>query len=92
MDATTLIVSQQTTDIMVLKKFTKKRKLIELEAKAKEAEQEKVRTKKSQDAATEKVAGELVAAQKTAELEKQGLTRLKAQLDKCIVKAPAMAS
>lgn len=87
-DATTLIVSQQTTDIMVLKKFTKKRKLIELEAKAKEAEQEKERTKKSQDAATEKVAGELVAAQKTAELEKQGLTRLKAQLDKCIVKAP----
>ncbi len=87
-DATTLIVEQQTTDIMVLTKFTKKRKMIELEAKAKDAERDLERTKKSQDAATEKVAGELVAAEKTAELEKQGLTRLQAQLDKCIVKAP----
>lgn len=87
-DATTLIVSQQSADITVLTKYTKKRKTTELEAKAKEAEQELARTKKSQDAATEKVAGELVAAKKTAELEKQELARLQAQLDKCIVKAP----
>lgn len=86
--ATELIVEQQTADITVLTKFTKKRKMTELEAKAKEAEQELIRTKKSQDAATEKVAGELAAAQKTAELEKQELARLQAQLDKCIVKAP----
>lgn len=87
-DAQQLMVSQLDADFNLLEEFTKKRKIIELEAKAKEAEQERVRTKKSQDAATEKVAGELSAAQKTAELEKQELVRLKAQLDKCIVKAP----
>lgn len=86
--ATELIVEQQTSDITVLTKFTYKRKTTELEAKAKEAEQELKRTKKSQEAATEKVAGELAAAQKTADLENLELTRLKAQLDKCIVKAP----
>jgi HlyD family secretion protein len=86
--STTLIVRQMEADIDVLKVYTKKRKTIELQAKAKEAEQECIRTKKSQDAATEKVAGELAAAQKTAELEKQELKRLQAQLDKCVVKAP----
>ena len=86
--ATKLIVAQQTADIDVLTKFTYERKTTELEAKAKEAERELERTKKSQDAATEKVAGELAAAQKTAELEKQELVRLQAQLDKCVVKAP----
>ncbi len=87
-DAAELMVSQLKADLNLLEEFTKKRKIIELEAKAKEAEQERLRTKKSQDAATEKVAGELSAAQKTLELEKQELVRLKAQLDKCIVKAP----
>jgi HlyD family secretion protein len=87
--ATELIVSQMDADIKVLTEYTKERKTTELIAKAKEAEQELDRTKKSQEAATEKVAGELIAAQKTAELQKQGLARLQAQLDKCIVKAPS---
>ena len=87
-DATKLMVSQLEADKNLLEQFTYKRKMIELRAKAKEAEQELIRTKKSQDAATEKVAGELVAAQKTAEFENQELARLKAQLDKCIVRAP----
>jgi HlyD family secretion protein len=86
--ATELIVKQQSSDITVLKKFTYERKTTELDAKAKEAFRELDRTKKSQEAATEKVAGELAAAKKTAELENQELTRLQAQLDKCIVKAP----
>ena len=87
-DATKFIVSQQTADIGVLTEFTYKRKITELKAKAKEAKLELERTTKSQNAATEKAAGELVAAQKTAELEKQELKRIQAQLDKCIVKAP----
>lgn len=87
-DATKLSVKQQVADIKVLTDYTKKRKMLELAAKAEEAKRELDRTKKSQDAATEKVAGELAAAEKTAELEKQELTRLQAQLDRCIVKAP----
>jgi HlyD family secretion protein len=86
--STDLIVRQLKADITVLTDYTKKRKMIELKAKADEAERELERTKKSQDAATQKVAGELAAAQKTADLEKQELVRLQAQLDKCVVKAP----
>ncbi|MCE9529131.1 MAG: efflux RND transporter periplasmic adaptor subunit [Planctomycetales bacterium] len=86
--ATELIVEQQTADIKVLTEFSYVRKVTELKAKAKEAARELERTKKSQDAATAKVAAELAAAIKTADLEKQELTRLKSQLDKCIVKAP----
>jgi len=87
-DAQEFMVSQLDADVKLLEEFTRNRKVIELKAKAKEAQQELVRTKKSQDTATEKVAGELAAAQKTAELEKQELVRLQAQLDKCVVKAP----
>jgi HlyD family secretion protein len=81
-------VKQQSADLMVLQKFTKKRKEIELKAKADDADRELVRTKKSQDAATEKAKSEHSGAVKTAELEKQQLVRLKAQLDKCVVTAP----
>ena len=87
-DATTLSVKQQEADIKVLEDYTKKRKVLELEAKAADAKRDLERTQKSQAAATAKVAAELAAAIKTADLEKQELTRLKSQLDKCIVTAP----
>src|SRR5262245_46991881 len=70
---------QQEADLNVLVKFTKKRKEIELKAKAVDADRELSRTKKSQDAATDKAVSEHTGAVKTAELEKQQLDRLKAQ-------------
>jgi HlyD family secretion protein len=87
-EAMRLIVNQQERDVELLKKYTYKRKITEFEAKAKDTERELVRTKKSQEAATGKATNELQAAEKTAAIELQELNRLKAQLDKCIVKAP----
>lgn len=81
-------VRQQEADLSVLQKFTKIRKVTELKAKDEEARREKQRTEKSQAAATEKAQNELSAAQKTAELEKRELARLRLQLDKCIILAP----
>jgi HlyD family secretion protein len=81
-------VKQQQADLTVLEKFTKKRKLTELAAKAKDAGRDLERTKKSQAAATDKATGEVSAAKKTGELENLFLGRLKAQLEKCVVKAP----
>jgi RND family efflux transporter MFP subunit len=81
-------VKQAEADLMVLEKFTRKRKQTELEAKAKDADRDLDRTKKSQEAATDKAGTEVTAAEKTSEIEKKQLERLKAQLDKCEVKAP----
>ena len=81
-------VNESKADLMVLETFTKVRKETELTAKAKDAERDLDRTRKSQDAATEKAANEVKAAQKTAEIEKKQLERLKAQMEKCEVKAP----
>ncbi|WP_088259116.1 efflux RND transporter periplasmic adaptor subunit [Fimbriiglobus ruber] len=82
-------VRQQEADLKVLEKFTKVRKVTELEAKAKDAKRELDRTKKTQAAATEKAENEMKAARKTADLEKKQLERLKLQLNNCVVKAPA---
>ncbi|MBI3409810.1 MAG: efflux RND transporter periplasmic adaptor subunit [Planctomycetes bacterium] len=79
---------QQEADLMVYEKFTKLRKTTELKAKAEEAHRELERTKKSQAAAVEKNTNELQSTTKTAGLEKRHLERLRAQLDKCVVKAP----
>jgi RND family efflux transporter MFP subunit len=81
-------VRQAEDDLMVLEKFTRKRKQTELEAKAKDAERDLERTKKSQEAANEKAQTEVTAAGKTADIEKKQLERLQAQLDKCELKAP----
>jgi RND family efflux transporter MFP subunit len=82
-------VKQAEADLMVLEKFTRRRKQTELEAKAKDAERDLVRTNKSQEAATEKALTETLSAEKTADIEKKQLERLKTQLDKCEVKAPS---
>jgi len=81
-------VKQAEDDLMVLEKFTRRRKQTELEAKAKDAERDLERTKKSQEAATDKAKTEVSASEKTADIEKKQLERLKAQLDKCELKAP----
>jgi RND family efflux transporter MFP subunit len=81
-------VSQQEADLRVFQEFTYRRKTTELKAKAEDAKRELQRTKKSQEAATEKAKNELSGAQKTSELQKQQLDRLKEQLDKCVIKAP----
>jgi RND family efflux transporter MFP subunit len=81
-------VQQQEADLEVFTRFTRKRKITELAAKAKEAARDLERTKKSQAAATEKAANEASGARKTADLEKRQLARLREQLSKCEVKAP----
>lgn len=80
-------VEQLDADLMVLKNFTRKRKRTELKAKAEDANLELARTKKSQEAATQKAESELASAKSTAEIEKVELDRLKAQLDKCKILA-----
>ena len=82
------VARQQEADLKVLKMFTRRRKSTELKAKAEESLREVDRANKTQTAATEKASNEVVAARKTAELEKEQLGRLKKQLDKCVVKAP----
>ena len=81
-------VQEKEADLDVFTRFTRKRTIAELEAKAKEAGRDLERTKKSQQAATEKAVNEATAARKTADLEKRQLERLKEQLHKCEVKAP----
>ncbi len=81
-------VRQQEADLRVFEKWTKLKKTTELKAKADDARRELERTKKSQQAAVEKAANELQAAEKTAGLEKRHLERLQAQREKCVVKAP----
>lgn len=81
-------VRQQEAELRVFEKFSRMKKQVELKAKAEDAARELERTKKSQAAATEKAENEVTSARKTAVLEKKQLERLKAQLDKCEVKAP----
>lgn len=81
-------VREQEADLMVLEKFTKRKKLTELRGKLDDARREKERAEKGLKATVEKCDSELSAARKTAELEKKQLERLRQQLDKCVVKAP----
>ena len=87
-DGKQFAVNQQEADLRVLEKFTKNRKLVELQAKAEDADRELERVKKSQAAASEKAATDVKSAERTATLEKGQLERLEAQLEKCIVTAP----
>jgi RND family efflux transporter MFP subunit len=81
-------VSQGEADLGLLKEFDRKRKVTELEGKAREAERELERTKESQSAATAKAKSEFDAAVITVKLEKQALDRIQAQMEKCVIKAP----
>lgn len=79
---------QKDADLMVLEKFTKKRKLTELRGNAVEAKKELERTRKIQAAATAKAESDLNAAVNTAALEKTQLDRLREQLQHCSIEAP----
>lgn len=81
-------VREQEADLMQLEKYTRKKKLTELEGKLDDARRELDRAEKSLKATVEKAQSELSAAEKTATLEKRELERLKLQEGKCVVKAP----
>jgi RND family efflux transporter MFP subunit len=81
-------VTQGEAELKALEKFERDRKITELKGKAREAERELDRTKKSQKAATEKAQSEADAAESTEKLEKETLERIKAQMARCVIKAP----
>jgi RND family efflux transporter MFP subunit len=80
--------SQAEDELGVLMDFDRPRKITELKGKAREAERELERTKKSQKAATAKAKSEAEAAEVTEKLEKQTLDRIQAQMERCVIKAP----
>jgi HlyD family secretion protein len=82
------MVSQGEAELGLLTEFEKHRKLTELEGKAREAERELDRTKKSQKAATSKCKSEADSTAVTTKLEKQTLDRLLEQITRCAIKAP----
>jgi HlyD family secretion protein len=82
-------VTSAIAGITVLEKFTRKKKITELAAKAKEAERELERTKETQKSAIESAEAELKAAENNATVEKRELERIKEQIDRCTIKAPS---
>ncbi len=81
-------LSSDAGNLLVLEKFERERKVVEFEAKAKDAERNMERTKASGRAAVTKAQSDYEGSTITESLEKKTLERFKAQLDKCIVKAP----
>lgn len=81
-------VTQGEAELKALKDFERIRKVTEFKGKAREADRELDRTKKSQKAATEKAQSEADAAASTEKLEKETLDRIKAQMERCVIKAP----
>ncbi|QEL16112.1 efflux RND transporter periplasmic adaptor subunit [Limnoglobus roseus] len=82
-------VTSAEADLTLLEKFTRKKKITELKAKADEAERELKRTKETQQSLIEKAEGELKSAESTAEIEKKQLTRLQQQIERCTIHAPS---
>jgi RND family efflux transporter MFP subunit len=82
------LVTQGEAELKALEKFERDRKITEFKGKAREAERELDRTKKSQKAATEKAQSEADAAASTEKLEKETLDRIQAQMARCVIKAP----
>jgi RND family efflux transporter MFP subunit len=81
-------VDQNLAKLTLLETVTKQRKLLELEAKSKDAKRELERTEKSQRAATEKAKGDKSAAEKTLVIEKKTLERIEDQIARCVIRAP----
>jgi RND family efflux transporter MFP subunit len=82
------MVSQGEAELGLLTEFDRNRKVTELEGKAREAERELERTKKSQKAATAKCKSEAESTAITSRLEKQTFVRIQEQIAKCVLKAP----
>jgi RND family efflux transporter MFP subunit len=79
---------EKEAELMVLQKFTRTKKLTELQGKADETKMVLEQTKKIQGAALAKAESDMKAAAKTAELEKRTFDRTKEQLSKSVLKAP----
>lgn len=82
-------VASAEADLYILEKFERRKQVMDLTTKAADADRELGRTKESQQAAIEKAEGELKATDKTAEIEKGQLERLRKQMDRCTIKAPS---
>ncbi len=74
--------------LLVLERFTKERKEVELTAKAEEAVRELERIRSSNAAAVTKAETDLEVARATAQLELQQLQKIEEQLRRCDVRAP----
>lgn len=81
-------LSSNENKLMVLEKFDKERKVTELQAKARDAERDLERTKKSSAASIEKAKSDLEASESTMKLEKATLDRIEEQLKKTVMNAP----
>jgi HlyD family secretion protein len=81
-------VRQQEADLNHMEKNVRRMKVVELEGKLDDARRELDRAQKSLKSTVEKAESEQSAARKTAALEQRELDRLRAQLGKCVVKAP----
>ena len=82
------LVREGEAELGMLQEFDRKQKIAELDGKEKETREELLRTKESQKAATEKAVSDLEGAEVNARLEKAALERNKAQIDRCVIKAP----
>jgi RND family efflux transporter MFP subunit len=82
-------LDQNSGALALLENVTKKRDLLELEAKATNARRDRERAQQSADAATEKARGDLRASEKTLEIEKSTLKRIEDQVSRCQIKAPS---
>lgn len=81
-------VNQGQAELEVLEEYDRERKITELKGKAREAERELERTKKSQKAATAKCKSEADSTAITTRLERQTFDRLTEQIERCTIKAP----
>ena len=82
-------VSSAEAELKVLEKFTRKKKITELRAKAKDAELEMKRTQETQKSLIESAEAELKAAENNLISEKNELERVQKQIDSCTIVAPS---
>ncbi|MBL8867479.1 MAG: efflux RND transporter periplasmic adaptor subunit [Planctomycetia bacterium] len=82
-------VTSAESEVLVLEKFTRKKKITELKAKAEEAERELKRTKETQQALVDEADSDLKAAESNATVEKKQLEYAAEQVERCTIKAPA---
>jgi len=75
-------------ELLVLQKFTRRRQIAELQAKAENARRDKERVERSRASTIAKATSEYETAKQTADIEKDALKRVQAQLGNCEVKAP----
>lgn len=82
-------VTSAEAEVTVMEKFTRKKKITELKAKADEAERELRRTIETQKALVDEAESELRASESTALVEKKQLDYAKEQIEQCTIKAPS---